>query len=56
MNSPPIPNAVSFAEEEVKILNRVLGPVSSDQRNGSWARPESPRYMKAVCISLLTKI
>src|SRR5438034_9775006 len=32
MNSSPIPNTAPFAEEEIEILNRVLGPASTTQR------------------------
>lgn len=56
MNSSPIPNTVSFAEEEIEILNRVVGPASPTRRNGSLARAESPRYIRAIFISLPTKI
>ena len=56
MNSSPIPNTAPFAEEEIEILNRVVGPASPTQRNGSLARAESPRYMRAIFISLPTKI
>jgi hypothetical protein len=56
MNSSPIPNTVPFAEEEVEIINRVLGLASPTQRNGSLARAESPRYMRAIFISLPTRI
>jgi len=32
MNSSPIPNTAPFAEEEIEILNRVVGPASPTQR------------------------